>query len=78
MLVDFNLGHHDTVYSIVSMMICDFLANDMASFRDITPLTHNLHFFLMGHKVSARIMNLSVLKPKISVRLKYDELPNRI
>ena len=78
MLVDFNLGHHDTVYSIVSMMICDFLTNDMASFRDITPLTHNLHFFLVSHRISARIMNLSILETKIFVRLKYDELPNRL
>jgi len=75
MLVDFDFGHRNTVYPIVSMMICNFLTDNMASFRNITPFTYNFHFFLIGHKVSARIMNLSVLKPEIFVRLKYDEPP---
>jgi hypothetical protein len=33
----------------------------MASFRNITPFTHDYHFLLTRHEFSTKIINLSLL-----------------
>jgi len=61
MLVDFDPDHYNTVYSIVSMMICDLLDDNRTDFGNIEPFTHNFHFSLICHEVSAGILRLILL-----------------
>jgi hypothetical protein len=61
MLVNFNFGHHDTIYPIVSLVVCNFLTNDMASFENTAPFAHDFHFSIISHELFVRIMNLSLL-----------------
>ena len=44
MLVNFNFSHLNTINPICSLMIWDFLTDNMAIYGDITPFTQYFHF----------------------------------